>query len=459
MKRRTAITLVASVMLIGGCSSQTNSDMVESSEDIEIVSEMEGSVRVAVAGMQLENGIDPITGVPVVGLNEFIEVSFNGRYPNISVNVTTVPWENAMAGQSALLQSNDVDVLYSGGAFASQWQARGLLKNLNPLMEADTSFDPAIYLEGVWQSSFSILGFDGETRFGLPAIAGSRMTMYDKQLFDDWGVEYLSENPTPEEILEKAALMTGENPVTGEQNYGVWFDGASLNGSTFIALMHAYGANGGEGSIDDPGNIEWHLNTPEMKKAVEAYAALTEFVPPEFVNAQGRENFGTDNNTIAINLDGNGAAVMGEYLGNENEDILNRYESSMNLGIDGNGWVPIDPFVMAENAQDEDAAWEFMKFMAGPIAQEWGYNNFKYSPTLTEAAFVLDEDKFTEQNREIADVSHSIIIDEANPFVSGEMVPRLNGFVSSISSGAEVNIDDFLNDIQAEAEKWSEQNK
>jgi hypothetical protein len=30
-------------------------------------------------------------------------------------------------------------------------------------------------------------------------------------------VEYLSENPTPEEIMEKAAKMTGTNPKTGKQ--------------------------------------------------------------------------------------------------------------------------------------------------------------------------------------------------------------------------------------------------
>ncbi len=131
----------------------------------------------------------------------------------------------------------------------------------------------------------------------------------------------------------------------------------------------------------------------------------------------------------------------------------------MNLGVDGNGWVPIDPYVMAENVQDEEAAWELMKFMAGPIAQEWGYDNFKFNPTLTEADFVLDEDKFTEQNREIADVSQSIIVDEANPFVSGELTPRLNGFVSSIAAGEEIDIDDFLKDLQAQAENWSEDNQ
>ncbi|WP_245628043.1 ABC transporter substrate-binding protein [Shouchella shacheensis] len=305
------IPVAATVLVMGACSSDSSSDNVESADEIEVVSEMEGNVRLAVAGMQLENGVDPITGIPVVGLEEFIETSFNGRYPNITVEVTTVPWENAMAGQTALLQSSDVDVLYTGGAFASQWHQRGLLNDINTLIEEDESFDTSMYLEGIWETNYSVIGFDEETRFGLPAIAGARMTMYDKKLFDDWGVEYLSDNPTPEEILEKAAQMTGENPETGEQNFGLWFDGASLNSSTFIALMHAYGANGGEGTLDDPGNIEWNLNSPEMREVMETYAALTEFAPPEFVNTQGMENFGTENNNVAIYLDGNGAAVMG----------------------------------------------------------------------------------------------------------------------------------------------------
>ncbi|MFP3361849.1 extracellular solute-binding protein, partial [Planococcus sp. SIMBA_143] len=76
---------------------------------------------VALAGFQLEDGIDPITGVENKGLETFIKEEFQPRYPNIEVSLTQVPWENAQAKQTAMLQSGDADVLYTGGAFATQW--------------------------------------------------------------------------------------------------------------------------------------------------------------------------------------------------------------------------------------------------------------------------------------------------------------------------------------------------
>ena len=138
-------------------------------------------------------------------------------YPNIELEVIQIPWENAQAKQKALLLSRDVDVLYTGGAFASQFYQQGLLRNIDDLIENDRRFDPDLYIRNVYENSFSTKSLDGQHQFGLPSVLGSYMIVYDKKLFDDWGVEYLSETPTPEEVLHKAKRMTGKNPVTGEK--------------------------------------------------------------------------------------------------------------------------------------------------------------------------------------------------------------------------------------------------
>src|SRR5690606_15548344 len=202
---------------------------------IEVVSDIEGTVRVSLAGWQLEDGIDPITGIDNVGFDTFVKEEFEPRFPNIKLEVYQVPWENAQAKQTAMLQSGDVDLIYSGGAFASQWMQQGLLRSIDDLLANDSSFSGDIYLKGIWENSYSTVAFDGNTRFGLAAILGKRVTIYDKKIFEDWGVEPLSENPTPEEILDKAKQMTGKNPVTGEDNYGLWWSGNALNASTFVA--------------------------------------------------------------------------------------------------------------------------------------------------------------------------------------------------------------------------------
>lgn len=436
------------------CSAETDQDNAKSS-DIEVVSDMEGTVRVALAGFQLKDGIDPITGVENKGMKTFIKEEFSPRYPNIKVELYQIPWENAQAKQTAMLRSGDVDVLYTGGAFASQWQQQGLLEPLDDLIEGDSNFDPSIYLKGVWENSYSTKSFDKSVHFGIPTILGRRVTIYDKKLFDQWGVEYLSKNPTPEEIVEKAKQMTGKNPETGEKNFGLWFDGKSLNASTFVALAKSFGATGGEGTLDDPKNINWSLNSPEMVAAFEWLKEAAKYAPPAFINAQGAEKFGLENNDIAIRLDGTGASTMGEVKSTGNEELLKRFEPVLNLGPNGEGWVAVDPYVMAKEAKNKEAAWEVLKFLTGYEAQKHNYENYTMTPTLADADFVGEDDKYMQIAAEIAEVSESTLMDEANPFFASEITPAINGFVSEAHNGNAPDIQSYLDDLQERAEKWS----
>ena len=93
-----------------------------------------------------------------------------------------------------------------------------------------------------------------------------------------------SAQPGPDEILEKAT-NDGQNPKTGEDNYGLYWSGNSLK-STFVALTLAYGAKGAEGSLKDIKNIKWHLNSPEMVKVLEWLKEAAQLPPAGFVNAQ-----------------------------------------------------------------------------------------------------------------------------------------------------------------------------
>ncbi|WP_130860689.1 extracellular solute-binding protein [Gracilibacillus phocaeensis] len=448
------LMLMMFVLLLVACSNDSDT-AGESMEDIEVVSEIEGTVRVALAGFQLEDGIDPITAVENKGMETFIEEQFKPRYPNIEIELTQVPWENAQAKQTAMLQSGDADVLYTGGAFATQWYQQGLLRDLDDLIEEDEDFDSSIYLTGVWENSYSVRSADGEHQFGIPAILGRRVISYDKQLFDEWGVDYLSDNPTPAEVLEKAAQMTGENPETGEMNYGLWFDGKSLNLSTFVALTHAFGATGGEGTLDDPKNIEWNLNSPEMVEVFEWLEEAAQYPPSDFLNAQGNENYGLESNNIGIFLDNDGSTVMAELRANDNEELAERYEATLNLGPDGEGWVAVDPYVMAKNAENVEASWEVLKFFTGYEAQKFNYEEYTNTPTLAEADFVSDQDIYMAKAAEIAEVSTSTLMDEANPFFGSEMAPAVNGFVSEAHNGETPDIQAYLDDLQERAERWS----
>ena len=461
--KKTVLVLLSTIMFVmslGACStSETASPQASSSESSSesagLPSSISGTVRVALAGTwQLEDGMDPISGKKLVGLNKTIKEKFESKYPNIKLEISEIPWENTQAKQKALLMSNDVDVLYTAGGWASEWYEQGLLRDIDDLIAADSSFDPKNYLQGIWDFSYNTKSLDGKVRFGVPGVLGRRMTIMDKQIFDDFGVPYLSEVPTPEEILEKAKLLTGKNPKTGEQTYGVTFLGNALDVGVFQALTRYYNAPGGEGTLGDMKNIKFQLNTPEMTKVFEFLQEIGKYAPPAFVNGQGAENFGTEANNIAISLDDAGYGAWSSYTTGGDEAFLDRFQPVMNIGPDGGGYVAVDPFVISKTTKVEQAAWEVVKFMAGYDVQKHMYESLAYTPTLANADFIDPKDQYVATAMKIADVSKSNLMDEVNPFFNSEVVPAVNYFISIAASGKAPDIDSYLSDLQDRSVKW-----
>lgn len=73
-----AVLLILSFVLVftlAACSGSSGKD-VTGGVKIEKVSDMKGTVRVALAGWQLDNGIDALTGNPTIGLNEYLDKTF-----------------------------------------------------------------------------------------------------------------------------------------------------------------------------------------------------------------------------------------------------------------------------------------------------------------------------------------------------------------------------------------------
>ncbi|GGE03062.1 ABC transporter substrate-binding protein [Paenibacillus nasutitermitis] len=464
MKRKmlSLLAMIMLVMSVAACGSNspesgsTKTNSTEGSSDLPSeTSDLSGTVRMALAGnWQLDDGIDPISGKQLVGLKKLIKEKFESKFPNIKLEISEVPWENTQAKQKALLMSNDIDVLYTAGGWASEWYEQGFLREIDDLIAADPSFKPEAYLQGIWDFSYNTKSLDGTARFGVPAVMGRRMTVFDKKIFDDFGVPYLSEVPTPEEILDKAKLLTGKNPKTGEQTYGVMFLGNVLDASVFQALTRYYNAPGGEGTLGDLKNIKFQMNSPEMVNVFEFLKEISKYAPPAFVNGQGGENFGTEANNIAISLDDGGYGAWSSYSAEGDETFLDRFQSVMNIGPDGGGYVAVDPFVISKKTEVAQAAWEVVKFMAGYDVQKHMYESLAFTPTLANADFLDPKDQYVVSAMKIADVAKSNLMDEVNPFFNSEVVPAVNNFISLSANNKAPDIESYLANLQDRAVKW-----
>lgn len=471
MKKKVLALLLAAMMSLslvacGGGGGKVNSEPVNSIADD---SEISGTIKLQLIEYTVAPQQDTATGKDLEGYEAFFEREFGAKYPNVKWSIEEIPWDNSQQKGQVSLSTGEVD-LANTGAYASQYWYGGILRKIDDLLAADTEFDPLeVYANGIWENSFSIQSYEKDARFGLPAVMGQMYTIYDSQIFEDFGAEPLPEKPTPEDIIEAAKTCTGVNPRTGQQNYGLHFlANRSTDVFAFVALTYYTGATGGEGSIGKPGEIKWDLNNDKMKKAFEYIGEYVKYTGPGFLQNQGNENFGKVvdlepgvENTTAIVLDSATASIWARYLRDGKTDTteLDRFKTVYNVGPNGIGWVAVDPIVMSAKVKDENlqAAWAAMKFLTNHETQVYEFEQIRNAPTLKDTSFIPEEYEGMKIAMDIANNCQYTLIDEANPFFVSNIVPAVQSYMSAIKEGQSPNLDEILSTLQTQAEEWSAQ--
>lgn len=279
-----------------------------------------GTLKVQLVGdFSLEDKTDAISGKTSKGV-KVLKEEFEKQYPNAAVEFVLMGWDNYNEKTQTMLQSGAADVYQVPGiaAFAEQ----GLLEPLQSYIDKD-SYDLGSYLNGQVDGWKAMGPDDQELQiYGLPFIGDARVIVYDKQLFDEWGVEYLSESPTIEEVMEKASKMTGKNPKTGEQNYGLTFKGADA-ADTVMNINESLGGQWGTGFLWKDMKLNFESET--MVKSIDWLKEAIKYAPEGVMAGQGSENFLTENNNIAINL----RESPGFINGLANFGLEDRYEAAL----------------------------------------------------------------------------------------------------------------------------------
>lgn len=471
MKKKVLALLLAAMMSLslvacGGGGGKVSSEPVSAIADD---SEISGTIKLQLIEYTVAPQQDTATGKDLEGYEAFFEREFGAKYPNVKWSIEEIPWDNSQQKGQVSLSTGEVD-LANTGAYASQYWYGGILRKIDDLLAADTEFDPLeVYANGIWENSFSIQSYEKDARFGLPAVMGQMYTIYDSQIFEDFGAEPLPEKPTPEDIIEAAKTCTGVNPRTGQQNYGLHFlANRSTDVFAFVALTYYTGATGGEGSIGKPGEIKWDLNNDKMKKAFEYIGEYVKYTGPGFLQNQGNENFGKVvdlepgvENTTAIVLDSATASIWARYLRDGKTDTteLDRFKVVYNVGPNGIGWVAVDPIVMSAKVKDENlqAAWAAMKFLTNHETQVYEFEQIRNAPTLKDTSFIPEEYEGMKIAMDIANNCQYTLIDEANPFFVSNIVPAVQSYMSAIKEGQSPNLDEILSTLQTQAEEWSAQ--
>lgn len=419
---------------------------------------LSGTVRVAYAGGEAEDGVNEITGMRRRSFATVFEESFTPKFPDVKVEITCVPWTDYEAQIQAMLMSNNVDVIGSGGS-ENMFYNQGLLLELDDLLANDSDFKPEeLFIGSAWFDNVFNTSPDGK-RYGLPAVIGYRMIVYDKLIFDDWGVEYLSNHPTPEEVLEKAEKMTGTNPKTGVQNYGLWFEGNNLANSLYTTLGIYYDAPGFTGNrADGFKTFKMEFNTPNAVKIFEYIEKAVKFANPAIAMNSGGESLGLEDNAVAIYLEASPRIIIPNYIksGKTDTSMIERFVPTMNFGPNGEGWVACDNIVIAKNANNLEASWEVAKFLVSYDFFKYCYEDiFWLTPLKPEVADYIDpKDIYTQTALEIAKFGSVNAHDYLPELNTMEITPFVAGFVAQCVNNQNPTPQEAADNLQARAERW-----
>lgn len=237
MKRKVLAILLALVLvaaLFAGCSSDGSSSAGGTGSSSQAASDGSGTGEPSGEIVTIEY----VSWEPGEESNPIIQ-QFMDENPDIKVNVTILPDSNntAEALDIIAMGGGEMDVwpMQSGSQF--QRMQKGMLLSVDEYLAAD-GFD----MEASF-GSYAEWAQYGGSYYGVPGTASVGMMFYNKDIFDEAGVEYPTENWTIEEYMEKARALTSGSG--GSKVYGTFQNMFPEEWGIYGAQVESlYGADG-----------------------------------------------------------------------------------------------------------------------------------------------------------------------------------------------------------------------
>lgn len=204
---------------------------------------------------------------------------FENDYPWITVDYQAIPWSNDPETMfSTGIASGDIaDVLVVGDSKAFILASEGNILPLDDMLTEETKDDmiDVLKVDSVYNSNLNP-DMTGKTIYA-PLYGGTRAILYNKEIFDYFGVDYPTESMTHAELLEMAKQLTGD--MDGKHVYG--YGTRATTSEQWISFVWDYG-----GEIIDTATMSAATDSEAWTKGVSDYMAFYEAgVVPEGASA------------------------------------------------------------------------------------------------------------------------------------------------------------------------------
>lgn len=303
---------------------------------------------------------------------------FHAAHPSIHVYYTPDP-ENYRERMLADFRSGAAPDVFQGCcSHLPTWAQMGYTLDLHPYVEADLDQETI----GDWDpAQYAALSTEDGHQFGLPKYHGALALYYNKDLFDEYGVDYPDDGWDHDDYLVAMKRLTHDRDGDGETD--LW--GSMLDITWDRIQVHVNGWGGHMVDPDDP--TRCLMCEPEALAALEWIRARmwddrVMATPLDVQNVSTRKAFASQQ--VAMVEDGSWAL----------KDILT--ESGFQVGVAPIPAGPVrrvtlattDGFGIYSRTKYPDAAWELLKFLVG---KEYGRAMARASFLQPARASLVDE--------------------------------------------------------------------
>lgn len=335
--------LLITAVALAGCSSDND----KGSKDVD-----DGRTRIS-----FWHPMDSETGDAMEGVIEL----FEEEHPDIKVEATYIAQSGEGQNEkllTAIAGGNPPDVAYFDRFEVASWAAQGSLEDLTELAEND-GVTQDLYYPYTWDEAV----YDDKL-YALPTTTDARLVYYNKDHFEEVGLDP-DNPPTTIEELEEAAdkLMIKDGKKIERIGFIPWYGQGWFYGWGWAFGGDFYNAETQTVTADDPKNIEaleWMTNFAE-KHNVEEIAGFT-----DSQGSGAMDPFLTGQ--ISMKVDGNfGVASIEKYKPDLNYGV---FPIPTPTGTDHTTWSGGWSVIMPKGAKEKDAAWEFIKFFGSEDGQK-----------------------------------------------------------------------------------------
>ena len=360
MKKHLIGVCLAAVMAIGSLAIGASA---------EVISDETATLKMYGPGLFTEVGADGVTdivsGLERPGYNKLIE-RWNELYPNVTIEIEAVPWDNWKAAVQTAAMSGDYDVIIHGNANADFCLDLTDYINNEPEVKDNVTFFPFRRNPD---------NFTEVRAYGISYCLNPIVCAIDKQIFEDYGVDLPDSSWTYDDLLEIASKLTGTDPVSGKQTYGVVMCPANAMYKNYKVI--GLGLN--DVIFDFAEKLtetKVNINNEKTVAVFDYIKKLSEYTHPDYLEGLELANSWTENNENAMTwLDGS-FTVYNTIKANGLEDrFMFLPLPKVTEGEDeGRTSSVLQDLNMAiyKNTEQKELSWAFLKFLlTDEVAQQW----------------------------------------------------------------------------------------